>query len=119
MPSDEDRAYAQEKGLLDWQIDALAEDFRDYWTSDNAKGGGLKADWPATWRSRVRTVVNDDRLLPKRPPRNAQSDIEAEVERLAQSSSGKRRIFEVGEKKARDEFRHSVLKKRETDDARH
>jgi len=118
MPSDDDRAYAQKQGLLDWQIDRLAEDFRDYWTSDNAKGGGLKADWPATWRSRVRTVVNDDRL-PKRPPRSAQSDIEAEVERLAQSPSGKRRVFEIGEKAARDEFRRSVLKKRGADDARH
>ncbi|WP_442577829.1 hypothetical protein ACSBOB_19985 [Mesorhizobium sp. ASY16-5R] len=32
------------------------DDFCDYWTSGNAAGGGLKSDWPATWRSHCRRV---------------------------------------------------------------
>jgi hypothetical protein len=30
------------------------DEFADYWTSGNAVGGGLKRDWPATWRSHRR-----------------------------------------------------------------
>jgi hypothetical protein len=56
------RAYARDKGLTDPQIDAIAEDFQAYWLSGNATGGGLKADWPATWQSRVRELKNSNRL---------------------------------------------------------
>jgi hypothetical protein len=67
QPSQSDRDYARNKGLADWQIDWLAEGFKDYWLSGNAKGDGLKLDWPATWRTRVRDAIEKGQL-PKHPP---------------------------------------------------
>jgi hypothetical protein len=63
QPSDEDRKYARGKGLADHQIAWLAEGFADYWRSGNAKGRGLKSDWPATWRTHVRNAIETGRLL--------------------------------------------------------
>jgi hypothetical protein len=68
------RAYARDKGLTDPQIDAIAEDFQAYWLSGNAKDGGLKADWPATWQSRVRELKNSNRL-PKVSGNGARPDL--------------------------------------------
>jgi hypothetical protein len=34
-------------------------DFHDYWTSGNAKGGGRKADWFATWRNHCRMFAHN------------------------------------------------------------
>jgi len=51
---DEWRQWAREKrGLMDGQIDWLAEDFHRYWTGPDAKGGGRKADWKRTWQTGV------------------------------------------------------------------
>jgi hypothetical protein len=52
-PSDADRAYARSLGWTDEQIDREAEDFRDYWIA-RPGAGGLKLDWPATWRKWIR-----------------------------------------------------------------
>jgi hypothetical protein len=62
QPSRSDRDYARGKGLTESQIDWLADGFRDYWHSGNAKGQGLKVDWPATWRTNVREAIARDRL---------------------------------------------------------
>jgi hypothetical protein len=40
-----------------WDVNRVSNewaDFSDYWTSGNAAGGGLKRDWPATWRGHCR-----------------------------------------------------------------
>src|SRR5262249_52443250 len=42
QPSEKDRDYARNKGVTESQIDWLAEGFKDYWLSGNAKGGGFK-----------------------------------------------------------------------------
>jgi hypothetical protein len=65
-PSPEDRAYAAGEGLSDFQIDRVGDDFRDYWLSGNAKGKGLKVDWPQTWRTWVRRVDRDKLPTQKR-----------------------------------------------------
>lgn len=42
---------------LAWQrIDRTAEEFRDYWLGVPGERG-VKADWKATWRNRVRSVL--------------------------------------------------------------
>jgi hypothetical protein len=71
LPCDS-RDYARDKGLTDAQIDLVAEDFHAYWRSGNAKDSGLKADWPATWQSWIRRLVNEGRVpkLPSNPPAN-------------------------------------------------
>jgi uncharacterized protein YdaU (DUF1376 family) len=40
-------------GATDTQIDRQVERFVRYWTSDNAVGGGIKADWKMTWLNSV------------------------------------------------------------------
>lgn len=48
-PSEADRTYARTVGLTDAEIDAAGIEFSRYWRSADAAGGGLKADWHATW----------------------------------------------------------------------
>jgi hypothetical protein len=51
-------------GEFGWTAERISfewADFTDYWTSGNAKGGGRKADWPATWRSHCRRFASDSR----------------------------------------------------------
>jgi hypothetical protein len=50
MPSDEDRAFAEQHGK---NPHAIAPSFRDYWRGV-AGAKGRKADWAATWRNWVR-----------------------------------------------------------------
>lgn len=52
-PTEEDSTYGRSFGLTDAEIAAEGVRFVSYWTGDDAKGGGLKRDWPATWRSWV------------------------------------------------------------------
>jgi hypothetical protein len=47
------RKYASEHGYSSKEIDALAEDFRDYWVSRTGSDA-MKASWKATWQMRVR-----------------------------------------------------------------
>lgn len=47
-----------------WDADRISfewDDFFDYWNSGNAKGGGRKSDWAATWRSHCRRQSSDSR----------------------------------------------------------
>lgn len=47
-----------------WDADRISfewDDFSDYWNSGNAKGGGRKSDWAATWRSHCRRQSSDSR----------------------------------------------------------
>lgn len=53
QPSAEDLAYARSQGMPQGVIDREAENFRDYWAAKPGNGG-LKLDWPATWRTWVR-----------------------------------------------------------------
>lgn len=50
--SDEDQAYALEKGIPADDVDNLAEEFFTYWRGA-AGQKGTKLDWPATWRNHV------------------------------------------------------------------
>jgi hypothetical protein len=51
--SERDREYARQQGMPDKEIGREAESFRDYWTARPGQGG-VKLDWPATWRTWVR-----------------------------------------------------------------
>ena len=69
--SADDIAYAESKGFSAVEIDSQAESFRDWWRS--APGSkGVKADWPATWRTWIRRAsenrprqANDQRPDPR------------------------------------------------------
>jgi len=56
QPSDADRAYARSEGLSEADIEREAGGFRDYWCAKPGKDG-LKLDWSATWRNRVRSFL--------------------------------------------------------------
>jgi uncharacterized protein YdaU (DUF1376 family) len=53
-----------ERRLTDFQIDRLAEQFHRYWTGPDAKNGGYKKDWKATWQNNVDMKI-DRGTLPK------------------------------------------------------
>lgn len=54
VPDETDRAFARGLGWSNSQIDAEAANFRDYWIA-RPGAGGVKLDWPATWRKWVRS----------------------------------------------------------------
>lgn len=63
-PSPEDRAYAAGEGFSDWETDRVALRFADYWRARPGQGG-VKLDWPATWRNWVRTEADRQGKAPK------------------------------------------------------
>lgn len=52
-----DLDWAASQGLSPSQARSEAAQFRDYWTA-KAGAGATKLDWPATWRTWVRSAVN-------------------------------------------------------------
>lgn len=54
-PSFEDRQYAKAAGIPESEIDRVAEEFVDYWTSVPGSKG-VKLKWDGTWRSRIRAI---------------------------------------------------------------
>lgn len=54
-PSSLDLQAASDEGLSAPEIDREALRFRDYWAG-RAGSGGVKLDWPATWRNWVRST---------------------------------------------------------------
>mgnify|MGYP006914135904 CR=1 FL=1 len=63
--TDELRAWAKDKGLDHLNLDAILEEFFDYWRSvPGAKG--TKLDWPATFRGWVRRKADDVKVRPIR-----------------------------------------------------
>ena len=65
-PSEIEVAYAVAKGFDRRAVDHHAERFRNYWSAQPGKGG-VKLDWPATWRNWV--LREAERLAPKAPAR--------------------------------------------------
>lgn len=63
VPSSEDREFAVAQGLPIGEVDREAGKFRDFW---NAKpgAGGVKLDWPATWRNWIRRVCEQRGFAP-------------------------------------------------------
>ena len=59
--SDESRAWAIKAGLPAGEVDAVFLEFRDYWCAVPGNVG-IKLDWPATWRNRVRQVLGRRRF---------------------------------------------------------
>ena len=53
-PLEADRLLAKQEGFSESEINREALRFRDYWTG-RAGSGGVKLDWPATWRNWIRT----------------------------------------------------------------
>lgn len=54
QPSPDDRLFASGLGWSSAQVDAEAANFRDYWIAKPGSGG-VKLDWPATWRKWIRS----------------------------------------------------------------
>jgi hypothetical protein len=55
-PTANDFQFARDQGLLPAEIDREAGSFRDFWTAKPGKDG-LKLDWSATWRNRIRNYL--------------------------------------------------------------
>lgn len=70
-PSPEDRALASQEGFSESEINREALRFRDYWIG-RAGSGGVKLDWPATWRNWIRTSGEKLGKTPKAPENSAQ-----------------------------------------------
>jgi hypothetical protein len=56
IPGDEGMAYAEQRGLTNGQALAQLEAFRDWWAAAPGQKG-VKADWPATWRTWCRKAT--------------------------------------------------------------
>lgn len=57
VPSSADVDFAYSEGVLSrTELDKIAAEFRDYWLALPGQRG-LKLNWPATWRNRVRQIV--------------------------------------------------------------
>lgn len=54
LPSEADRLLAKQEGFSENEVNREALRFRDYWKG-RAGSGGVKLDWPATWRNWIRT----------------------------------------------------------------
>jgi len=59
---DSDHTWALQQGLSNDEIAALTDEFRDHWKGV-AGAKGIKLDWPATWRNRVRYILNSPRRM--------------------------------------------------------
>lgn len=55
-PTAEDLAYAAKAGLVNGRVQTEVEKFRDWWVAAPGQKG-VKADWPATWRTWVRKAA--------------------------------------------------------------
>jgi uncharacterized protein YdaU (DUF1376 family) len=58
QPGDEGMAYAAKQGLSHGQTLTQLESFRDWWAAAPGQKG-VKADWPATWRTWCRKAAAD------------------------------------------------------------
>lgn len=56
LPSESEAAYALKHGMLNGHLNAEIEKFRDWWAAAPGQKG-VKADWPATWRTWVRKAL--------------------------------------------------------------
>lgn len=66
-PSPDDHLFARQQGLTDVRIKQLSDEFLDYWRAVPGQRG-VKLDWSATFRNRVRAIVErDGRGFPPRP----------------------------------------------------
>jgi hypothetical protein len=75
-PADADLTFAVNQGLDQHQVQREADRFRDYWRA-RPGAGGLKSDWPATWRNWVRKAVDDQATRRRQPQgRGAPTDEE-------------------------------------------
>lgn len=86
-PGEAERAYAQDQGMPPDLIDRIAASFRDYWLGVSG-ANGVKLDWAATWRNRVRFIC-DKMGLATGPPRTVVSA--AEFARLRERYMQKQR----------------------------
>lgn len=60
VPSDRTREYASELGFEIWEVEAAAEEFREYWEGRNDRLA-YKLDWEGTFKRRLRDIAADDR----------------------------------------------------------
>lgn len=56
VPGPEEKQFARELGASTADIERMASEFRDFWIGIPGSRG-LKLNWPATWRNRVRDVM--------------------------------------------------------------
>jgi hypothetical protein len=79
------RLMARQLGADDWQIEKWWPEFVDYWCAVPGQAG-VKRDWPATWRNRVR------KLLEVREEKNGRSLMEAGRRFINNPEEFKRRL---------------------------
>lgn len=57
QPSEAERAFAQQEGFSDAEIDRIASEFADYWRGEGGQRA-RKVRWGATFRNRIRHLVD-------------------------------------------------------------
>ena len=71
--TDEMRSWAKSKGFDHLDLDAITEEFFDYWHAvPGAKG--VKLDWTGTWRNWIRRKAEDAKVRPIKPDRSTAPD---------------------------------------------
>jgi hypothetical protein len=63
-PDDTARTYAQRLGFADWEVDAAAIEFREYWLS-RADQKARRGDWNLTFKTRLRDIAADPKQRAK------------------------------------------------------
>jgi hypothetical protein len=93
QPTDEQRAYAQERGIVGSRLDDVAANFRDHWLNKPGKDG-RKLDWGRAWQTWVRNEAkwNGARTAPA-------PVVERPVYRSAEESRAAREAYEAAELK--------------------
>ena len=106
--SDEYRDAAKAMGASEHLIASEAEKFRDFWIAKPGKDG-VKLDWLATWRTWVRTALNN--------PRNKPADM-SEARRRAAAEEAERHRAAVERGKLDYGKERPALKPQISEDAR-
>lgn len=65
--TDDMRAWVEDKNLDHLDVDAITEEFIDYWRGVPGQKG-VKLDWPGTWRNWIRRKADDVKVRPLRQP---------------------------------------------------
>jgi uncharacterized protein YdaU (DUF1376 family) len=88
-PSDKDRAYAQNLGFAEQEIDDAAREFRNYWLDKSGKDA-CKITWSRTWQNRCHQLAERrERRAHGQPPRGNGRDLAGVVRAVFELNQGK------------------------------
>ncbi len=89
FPTADDRSFAKQLGWSEPQIESEAANFRDYWIAKPGSGG-VKLDWPATWRKWIRSSKTKPAGISVTPGASNKISVEDAVAQFAKLGSWSR-----------------------------